>query len=71
MTVTELTPHKCTAAEPATDWNSTLLDEVVRDFMAAVCGPDAAAGNCKLSVVQQVPLLSLSRNGFSESCVCV
>ena len=24
------------------------------DFMAAVCGPDAAAGACKLGVVQQL-----------------
>merc|ERR1712166_485702 len=54
VVVTELTPHKCTASEPSTNWNSTLFDEIVRDFMAAVCGPNAAAGECKLSVVQQL-----------------
>jgi len=54
VVVTELTPHKCTASQPSTNWNSTLFDQIVRDFMAAVCGPNAAAGECKLSVVQQL-----------------
>ena len=30
------------------------MDQIVRDFMAAVCGPDAAIGACEKSVVQQL-----------------
>jgi hypothetical protein len=54
VVVTELTPSDCTATKPATNWNSTLFDGIMRDFMAAVCGPNAIRGDCKLSVVQQL-----------------
>ena len=54
VVVTELTPPDCTATRPATNWNSTHFDAIMRDFMAAVCGPDAASGKCKHSVIQQL-----------------
>ena len=54
VVVTELTPPNCNATHPATNWNSKLFDGVMRDFFAAVCGPNAAAGECKRSVVQQL-----------------
>jgi hypothetical protein len=54
VVVTELTPSDCTATKPATNWNSTYFDAIMRDFMAAVCGPNAVTGECKLSVVQQL-----------------
>jgi hypothetical protein len=46
VVVTELAPPECTATQPATNWDSELLDQVVADFMSAVCGPDAASGGC-------------------------
>lgn len=52
--VTELTRPDCNATTPASNWNSTYFDAVMRDFMAAVCGPDAAVGVCKHSVAQQL-----------------
>jgi len=54
VVVPELTPSDCTKTKPATNWNSTYFDGIMRDFMAAVCGPDAVQGTCKLSVVQQL-----------------
>ena len=42
----ELTPPDCTATKPATNWNSTLFDGIVRDFMEAVCGEQAITGTC-------------------------
>ena len=56
VVVPELTPSDCTATKPATNWNSTLFDGIVRDFMAAVCGDDAVSGNCanERSVAQQL-----------------
>jgi hypothetical protein len=54
VVVMELTPPDCTATKPATNWNSTLFDGIVRDFMEAVCGPDAVKGTCKHSVAQQL-----------------
>ena len=33
VVVTELEPPDCTATKPATNWNSTLFDGVMRDFM--------------------------------------
>ena len=30
------------------------MDQIVRDFMAAVCGPDAYYGACERTVVQQL-----------------
>eukprot|EP01045_Picozoa_sp_COSAG04_P034109 COSAG04_NODE_7331_length_1146_cov_1.227316_1_plen_146_part_00 len=54
VVVTELSPPDCTATKPATNWNSTHFDAIMRDFMAAVCGPDAVNGKCKHSVVQQL-----------------
>ena len=53
VVVAELSPPDCTATKPATNWNSTLLDGIMRDFMAAVCGPDAVDGKCRHSVIQQ------------------
>ena len=50
VVVTELDPPDCNATSPATNWNSTLSDGVTRDFMAAVCGEDAATGRCAHSV---------------------
>ena len=52
--VTELRPPDCTVLRPATNWNSTALDGVVRDFMEAVCGLEAHAGSCTHSVIQQL-----------------
>ena len=54
LTVAELTPSDCTATRPATNWNSTLMDQITADFMTAVCGPGAAAGTCDKSVVTQI-----------------
>ena len=54
VVVPELTPHVCTATKPSTNWNSTYFDGVMKDFMEAVCGPDAAKGACTHSVVQQL-----------------
>jgi hypothetical protein len=54
VVVPELAPSDCTKDKPATNWNSTYFDAIVRDFMAAVCGPDAITGACKSSVVQQL-----------------
>ena len=54
VVVTELTPSDCTTTKPATNWNSSYFDDIMRDFMAAVCGPNAVNGECKLSVVQQL-----------------
>merc|ERR1719272_82213 len=54
VVVPELVPSDCTATKPATNWNSSYFDDIMRDFMAAVCGPNAVAGECKLSVVQQL-----------------
>jgi hypothetical protein len=54
VVVPELDPPDCTATKPATNWNSTLFDGIMRDFMAAVCGPDAATGACTHSVAQQL-----------------
>ena len=50
VVVTELRPPDCTAEHPATNWNSTLFDGILRDFMAAVCGEDAETGKCGHSV---------------------
>jgi hypothetical protein len=54
VVVTELYPPDCTAMKPATNWNSTNFDAIMRDFMSAVCGPDAVSGKCDHSVVQQL-----------------
>ena len=54
VVVPELTPHVCNATHPSTNWNSTYFDGVMADFQSAVCGPEAAQGICKLSVVQQL-----------------
>ena len=54
VVVTELSPPDCTPVKPATNWNSTLFDAVVSDFMLAVCGPDAVRGECQHSVAQQL-----------------
>ena len=40
LVVPELTPPDCTASKPATNWNSTFFDQIMKDFMEAVCGPD-------------------------------
>merc|ERR1712202_118641 len=56
MGVPELKPPDCTASKPATNWNSTMLDGVMRDFMNAVCGAGTGlkGSGCKKSVVQQL-----------------
>jgi len=56
LVVPELTPPRCTATEPATNWNSTYFDQIMKDFMETVCGPDAAKGECqgRMSVIQQL-----------------
>ena len=38
--------EKTNCSSYGSTWNSTLLDGVVADFMLAVCGPNAAAGQC-------------------------
>ena len=50
VVVTELEPSPC----PGSNWNSTIMDGVMADFMAAVCGLDAKEGKCEHSVSQQV-----------------
>ena len=50
VVVTELDPPDCNATHPATNWNSTLFDGILSDFMAAVCGEDALTGKCTHSV---------------------
>jgi hypothetical protein len=52
--IPELRPPDCNTSHPATNWNSTVLDGVISDFMRAVCGANATAGACKLSVAQQL-----------------
>ena len=44
--VPELTHPDCTATKPATNWDSRVFDQVVSDYMTAVCGPAAATGVC-------------------------
>ena len=46
LAVTELTPPDCSVTGTGSSWNSSELDIVTRDFMAAVCGPRAAHGEC-------------------------
>ena len=41
VVVTELEPPDCTASKPAANWNSTLFDGVMRDFMRCARSPDA------------------------------
>ena len=54
VAVAELTKTDCSAH--GSTWNSTLLDQVVSDFMTTVCGPEAADGVChnNRSVVPQL-----------------
>ena len=56
LVVPELTPPSCTATKPAANWNSTFFDQLMKDFMETVCGPDAAKGECqgRMSVIQQL-----------------
>ena len=54
VVVTEMDPPDCTATKAATNWNSTNFDQIVSDFMLAVCGPGAAMGSCEHSVAQQL-----------------
>ena len=55
VVVAELERADC-AAGKTSSWNSTHLDQIVSDFMLAVCGPNAADGECErdLSVVPQL-----------------
>lgn len=39
VVVAELTPSDCTKDQPATNWNSTYLDAIMRDFMTCVATP--------------------------------
>ena len=44
-----VTPRNCALpGRPATNWNSTLFDGIVRDFMAAVCGCVSEYGGCNV-----------------------
>jgi len=54
VVVAELEKADCSGR--GSSWNTTLLDQVVSDFMTAVCGPRAADGECDggLSVVPQL-----------------
>ena len=54
LVVPELTPPHCTATQPATNWNSTFLDQLMKDFMAATCGDGYAQGKCPHHVIQQL-----------------
>lgn len=54
IAVVELEPPDCTASKPATNWNSSLFDPILEDFMLAVCGDDAINGKCEHSVAQQL-----------------
>ena len=55
VVVPELRPPDCTPTKPATNWNSTLFDQIVSDFMLAVCGPGASLNfSCSHSVAQQL-----------------
>lgn len=55
VVVPELRPPDCTQTKPATNWNSTLFDQIVSDFMLAVCGPGASLNfSCSHSVAQQL-----------------
>ena len=49
VVVPELTPHICNATTPASNWNSTYFDQIMKDFYTAVCGPDAVKGKCTAS----------------------
>jgi hypothetical protein len=53
--VAELSRPDCQNAK-GSSWNTTHLDQIVADFMLAVCGPNAADGQCDngLSVVPQL-----------------
>ena len=66
VVVPELTPPDCTKTKRATNWNSTLFDGIMKDFMEAVCGPDAAKGTCTHSVAQQLSTMPswLYKDGF-------
>lgn len=68
VVVPELTPHTCSASQPAANWNSTYFDEIMADFQHAVCGPDAARGVCKHSVVQQLSTMPawMYKGGYSK-----
>jgi len=54
--VLELEPADCGAGGAGSSFNSSVLDEALADFMLAVCGPRAAAGECinNHSVVPQL-----------------
>ena len=54
VAVVELEPTDCTATTPASNWNSSLFDPILADFMSAVCGEGAATGHCEHSVAQQL-----------------
>ena len=54
LVVPELSPPDCTATKPATNWNSVFLDQLMKDFMHAVCGDGAVRGECPAKVIQQI-----------------
>ena len=54
LVVPELTPPDCTATKPATNWNSTFFDQLMKDFMSAACGEGSAQGKCPRRVIQQL-----------------
>ena len=59
VVVPEWIQTNCSGA--GSSWNSTLLDGVMADFMTAVCGPNAAAGECAggLSVAPQLSTMPM------------
>ena len=68
VVVPELEPHVCNATHPASNWNSTLMDQVMADFQSAVCGSAAASGKCEHSVVQQLSTMPawMYVNGYKQ-----
>ena len=46
--VTELTPSDCTKDRPATNWNSTVFDGLMRDFMVSVYAPPLPRSSSRL-----------------------
>lgn len=67
VVVPELEKTKCQGSE----FNSTLMDGIMADFMTAVCGPKAAEGECGLSVSQQISTMPawLYQGGTNMSTV--
>ena len=68
VVVAELTPSDCTKDQPATNWNSTYLDAIMRDFMTCVatlrhpaprCPPLSVSHSCMPTPESRAAILSL------------